>query len=74
MPLIVFADERPPLTGRALDLIAHVPRRALDPAAVELAVVASVRHEDTSYDALLMSGVERVCGDVERVLERWRRR
>lgn len=62
----------------------HVGRsaagRALDPAAVELAVVASVRHEDTSYDALLMSRVERaearerVRADVERVLERWRRR
>lgn len=54
--------------------------RALDPAAVELAVVASVRHEDTGYDAMLMSGVERaearerVHGDVERLLERWRRR
>jgi hypothetical protein len=54
--------------------------RALDPAAVELAVVASVRHEDTAYDALLMSGIERaearegVRGEVERVLERWRRR
>jgi hypothetical protein len=56
------------------------PGRALDPAAVELAVVASVRHEDTSYDALLMSGTpradarERVRADVERVLERRRRR
>jgi hypothetical protein len=52
--------------------------RAVDPAAVELAVVASVRHEDTPYDALLMSGVERtearerVRGEVERVLARWR--
>jgi hypothetical protein len=54
--------------------------RALDPAAVELAVIASVRHEDTAYDELLMSGVERsearerVRGEVERALERWRRR
>lgn len=54
--------------------------RALDPAAVELAVAASVRHEDTAYDTLLMRGVgraearERVRGEVERVLERWRRR
>jgi hypothetical protein len=45
-----------------------------------LAVVASVRHEDTAYDELLMSGVERaearerVRGEVERALERWRRR
>jgi hypothetical protein len=33
--------------------------RALDPDAVPLAVVASVRHVDTDYDALLMSGVDR---------------
>lgn len=51
----------------------------LDPAAVELAVVASVRHQDTAYDALLMSGTsraearERVRGAVERELEHWRR-
>ena len=31
--------------------------RALDPNAVRLAVAASVRHVDTSYDELLMSGV-----------------
>jgi hypothetical protein len=54
--------------------------RALDPAAVELAVLASVRHEDTAYDDLLMSGVERaearerVRAEAERLLERWRRR
>jgi hypothetical protein len=53
--------------------------RALDPAAVELAVLASVRHEDTGYDELLMRGLsredarQRVRGDVELVLERWRR-
>lgn len=53
--------------------------RALDSTAVELAVVAAVRHEDTGYDELLMSGFgredarERVRGDVELVLERWRR-
>jgi hypothetical protein len=52
--------------------------RSLDPAAVEAAVLASVRHEDTVYDDLLMGGVERaeardrVRGEVERVLERWR--
>lgn len=57
-----------------------VAGRALDPVAVELAVVASVRHADTIYDELLMSGIERaearerVRGDVERVLERWCRR
>jgi hypothetical protein len=53
--------------------------RALDPAAVELAVAASVRHRDTAYDELLMTRVdradarERVRGDVERVLDGWRR-
>jgi hypothetical protein len=46
--------------------------------AVELAVIASIRHEDTDYDELLMAGVdrtearERVCNDVERVLGAWR--
>lgn len=53
--------------------------RALDDHAVTLAVVASVRHEDTRYDELLMAGVERGearerVGDVvDRVLERWSR-
>jgi hypothetical protein len=53
--------------------------RALDPEAITLAVVASVRHEDTRYDGLLMSGVDRaeardhVRPDVDRVLESWRR-
>jgi len=52
--------------------------RALDPAAVELAVLASVRHEETAYDELMMSGVaraearERVRAEVERVLSCWR--
>ena len=51
--------------------------RALDPDAVRLAVAASVRHEDTRYDELLMSGVDRaearslVRADVEQVLESW---
>jgi hypothetical protein len=42
------------------------------------AVVASVRHEDTDYDALLMAGVPRdeararVRAAVDAVLERWR--
>ncbi len=46
--------------------------------AVELAVIASIRHEDTDYDELLMAGVdrtaarERVSSDVERALEAWR--
>ncbi|HET9654773.1 MAG TPA: DUF2293 domain-containing protein [Kineosporiaceae bacterium] len=52
--------------------------RALEPHAVERAVIASVRHQDTGYDALLMHGVARadararVRADVEAVLEKWR--
>ncbi|MPZ74643.1 MAG: DUF2293 domain-containing protein, partial [Nitriliruptorales bacterium] len=51
----------------------------LDEHAVELAVLASIRHHDTDYDALLMTGVlraaarTRVRDDVEAVLDRWRR-
>jgi len=41
--------------------------RTLDPRAIELAVVASVRHRDTRYDELLMSGVDR---DIARDLVR----
>jgi hypothetical protein len=53
--------------------------RALDPDAVTRAVVASVRHEDTPYDEMLMAGVprdqarERIRDDIDRVLQRWRR-
>lgn len=53
--------------------------RSLEPDAVELAVAAAVRHQDTRYDQLLMSGVERgqaraeVRADIARVLDRWRR-
>ena len=52
--------------------------RALEPAALELVVAAAVRHEDTRYDELLMSGVERelaraqVRHEVARVLDGWR--
>jgi hypothetical protein len=52
--------------------------RALDPDAVTRAVIASIRHEDTEYDALLMAGVpreearQRIRDDIDRVLERWR--
>ena len=52
--------------------------RALDPDAVTLAVVASVRHSDTGYDQLLMSGIpraqarEQVRSDIQRVLDVWR--
>jgi hypothetical protein len=52
--------------------------RALDPDAVRLAVVASVRHVDTDYDTLLMSGVDResaraqVHQRVEDIVTAWR--
>jgi len=52
--------------------------RALDADAVRLAVVASVRHIDTDYDDLLMSGVDRdsaraqVRRRVEDVVDAWR--
>lgn len=52
--------------------------RALASEAIALAVAASVRHLDTRYDELLMSGVsrgearERVRREVERILDRWR--
>lgn len=51
--------------------------RAFDSGALRLAVAASVRHRDTGYDELLMSGVERaearllVRDEVERILEKW---
>jgi hypothetical protein len=52
--------------------------RALDPDAVRLAVAASVRHVDTDYDDLLMSGVDRddarhrVGDRVDDILDAWR--
>ncbi len=52
--------------------------RVLDPDAIRLAVAASVRHIDTDYDALLMSGVDRATARhrvrqrVEDVLRAWR--
>jgi hypothetical protein len=52
--------------------------RGLEPEALELAVAAAVRHEDTRYDELLMAGVERevararVRDEVARVLDNWR--
>ena len=52
--------------------------RAVDPAAVELAVVASIRHRNTDYDDLLMGGVDRadarhsVRDQVDDVLDQWR--
>ena len=53
--------------------------RALEPQALELAVAAAVRHGDTGYDELLMSGIAReaaraqVRGEVAHVLDGWRR-
>lgn len=52
--------------------------RALDDGALELAVAASVRHRDTSYDSLLMAGLDRsaareeVRDEVRRILDSWR--
>ncbi|MQA87189.1 MAG: DUF2293 domain-containing protein [Streptosporangiales bacterium] len=52
--------------------------RALDEEKITLAVVASIRHEDTDYDSILMSGVpretarDRVRDDIDRILEHWR--
>jgi hypothetical protein len=52
--------------------------RSLDAEAITLAVVASVRHEDTDYDSLLMSGVsredarDRIRPAVDGVLASWR--
>jgi hypothetical protein len=51
--------------------------RALDEQAITRAVVASVRHEDTDYDALLMAGVpgevarDRVRPAIDRILAAW---
>ena len=51
--------------------------RALDEQAITLAVVASVRHQDTDYDSLLMSGVprdlarDRIRPDINRILASW---
>jgi hypothetical protein len=51
--------------------------RALDERAITLAVIASVRHEDTDYDLLLMSGLARedardqVRPAIDQVLDRW---
>lgn len=52
--------------------------RALDEDAVTFAVIASIRHQDTDYDELLMSGVDRmdargrVRPAIDAVLDRWR--
>jgi hypothetical protein len=52
--------------------------RTLDPRALELAVAAAVRHQDTPYDELLMSGLDResarasVRDRVSGILDAWR--
>jgi hypothetical protein len=52
--------------------------RNLDPEAVTLAVIASIRHEDTGYDELLMESGDRALARqlvrpaVDAVLDRWR--
>jgi hypothetical protein len=51
--------------------------RALDAEAIRLAVVASIRHEDTGYDKLLMSGTPRdmardsVRAKIDKILDAW---
>jgi hypothetical protein len=51
--------------------------RALGAEAVMLAVVASIRHEDTGYDKLLMAGTPRdvardhVRAGIDKVLDSW---
>jgi hypothetical protein len=53
--------------------------RGLEQQALELAVAASVRHRDTPYDELLMSGMdrsdarERVRGEMARIMDAWRK-
>jgi hypothetical protein len=52
--------------------------QALEREALELAVAASVRHRDTGYDDLLMSGMDRrdarfeVRTEIKRVIDNWR--
>lgn len=52
--------------------------RALDEDAVSVAVRASVRHDDTDYDAMLMAGVPRyqararLAPRIEAILTAWR--
>ncbi len=81
----------PGCPGRRAEAIAHhagarssgrvgrtAAARALDPKVIELAVTASVRHSDTPYDELLMSGLGReqartqVRSEVETILDSWR--
>ena len=51
--------------------------RALDTAAIKLAVIAHIRHQHTNYDELLMSGTERlearslIRAAIDQVLAKW---
>ncbi|HOB76407.1 MAG TPA: DUF2293 domain-containing protein [Phycisphaerae bacterium] len=76
--------------GRDAEIAAHACRKysgrvgrsaaakALDAAAVELAVIAHIRHTETGYDELLLGGWDRhearseVSADVDEVLQKWR--
>ena len=66
-----------PASGAAGGWGVRRPGRSLDEKAITLAVVASVRHEDTDYDSLLMSGVprdvarEQIKPAIEQVLGAW---
>jgi hypothetical protein len=52
--------------------------RALDPRAIDLAVIAHIRHAHTNYDARLMQGADRldartlVHDKIDQILARWR--
>lgn len=52
--------------------------RELDTDAITMAVIASIRHQDTGYDSLLMGGLardearERVRDEIDRILIAWR--
>ncbi len=52
--------------------------RSGDPRAVQLAVIAHIRHTETQYDLLLMQGCDRdmarleIRADIDEVLDRWR--
>ena len=71
-------SNKPRKSASPTPMCALAAGRALDRDAVRLAVVASVRHVDTDYDALLMSGVDResarahVHQRVEDVVNAWR--